>query len=200
MTQSTGLNRGESPFGNYEEIEQAVMETPRGRWFLGEYARRQRGQELSGILRAMERLERALAVRREAAADPLANRIAKAIDSIDDARATPPPPLPGETLEARQLKYFQKDEEVFAPAPPPRPVAVPEPALADGESRGARLTIRRHPDDAAEAPVEGAPAALAMPGAAPQPDVPPKRRIVIIRHKAGDEIDVPLQREMAESA
>jgi hypothetical protein len=35
---------------------------------------------------------------------------------------------------------------------------------------------------------------------APQAEAPPKRRIVIIRHKPGEEIDVPLQSEMAEAS
>jgi hypothetical protein len=43
---------------DYEEIEDAVMETARGRWFLLEYARRQRAAETQMLLSAIERLER----------------------------------------------------------------------------------------------------------------------------------------------
>jgi len=42
---------------DYEEIEAAVMETARGRWFLAEYARRVRNAESARLLAAIERLE-----------------------------------------------------------------------------------------------------------------------------------------------
>lgn len=40
----------------FEAIEGAVMQTPRGRWFLAEYAKRLRGSESQELLQAMERL------------------------------------------------------------------------------------------------------------------------------------------------
>lgn len=45
---------------DYEEIEAAVMETARGRWFLSEYARRLRAAEIDRLLAAVARLERRL--------------------------------------------------------------------------------------------------------------------------------------------
>lgn len=42
----------------YELIEQAVMETSRGRWFLAEYARRNRAADTRILLDAIKRLER----------------------------------------------------------------------------------------------------------------------------------------------
>jgi hypothetical protein len=42
---------------DYEEIEEAVMETARGRWFLTEFARRQRGSDTKLLLDAIRRLE-----------------------------------------------------------------------------------------------------------------------------------------------
>lgn len=45
---------------DYEEIEAAVMETARGRWFLSEYARRQRAVETEGLHAAIARLEERL--------------------------------------------------------------------------------------------------------------------------------------------
>lgn len=42
---------------DYESIEAAVMETARGRWFLGEYARRLRAAETQAILAALDRIE-----------------------------------------------------------------------------------------------------------------------------------------------
>lgn len=42
---------------DYEAIEEAVMETARGRWFLSEYARRNRAADTASVLEALSRLE-----------------------------------------------------------------------------------------------------------------------------------------------
>jgi len=42
---------------DFEAIEAAVTETVRGRWFLAEFARRARGEEIRQVLDAMTRLE-----------------------------------------------------------------------------------------------------------------------------------------------
>lgn len=49
---------------DYETIEQAVMETARGRWFLAEYARRNRVADTLAVLEAVGRLENAVAAPR----------------------------------------------------------------------------------------------------------------------------------------
>lgn len=61
----------------YEQIEAAVMETSRGRWFLAEYARRHRHSETELVLEAIDRLQRSLGVRQGASpsADKLQNQI-----------------------------------------------------------------------------------------------------------------------------
>ncbi|MBN8955516.1 MAG: hypothetical protein J0H17_02810 [Rhizobiales bacterium] len=49
------------PFsGDYESIAAAVQETPRGRWFLAEYARRNRQADTQMLLDAIRRLESAM--------------------------------------------------------------------------------------------------------------------------------------------
>ncbi|HYF55789.1 MAG TPA: hypothetical protein VEA41_16160 [Salinarimonas sp.] len=50
---------------DYEAIELAVMETARGRWFLSEYARRNRTADTGILLAAIERLEQAVAGERQ---------------------------------------------------------------------------------------------------------------------------------------
>ncbi|MBY6240712.1 hypothetical protein [Methylosinus sp. Sm6] len=50
---------------DYDRIEAAVMETVRGRWFLLEYARRQRAAETERLVQAVDRLERYVATRVE---------------------------------------------------------------------------------------------------------------------------------------
>src|SRR5947208_5497023 len=44
----------------YEAIEGAVMETARGRWFLAEYARRNRNADSTMLLKALDRIEAAM--------------------------------------------------------------------------------------------------------------------------------------------
>lgn len=46
------------PDEDYEAIEAAVMETARGRWFLAEFARRNRSADTAVLLAAIERLEK----------------------------------------------------------------------------------------------------------------------------------------------
>ncbi|CAL78784.1 conserved hypothetical protein [Bradyrhizobium sp. ORS 278] len=49
---------------DYEAIRDAFMETARGRWFLGEYAKRNRNADTSMVLDAVARIEHALASQR----------------------------------------------------------------------------------------------------------------------------------------
>ncbi|MGL5139071.1 MAG: hypothetical protein ACRC7G_15040, partial [Beijerinckiaceae bacterium] len=51
--------------GDYGAIELAVMETERGRWFLAEYARRNRHADTQVLLSAMSRIEKSIAIQRE---------------------------------------------------------------------------------------------------------------------------------------
>lgn len=67
---------------DYDAIEAAVMETQRGRWFLAEYARRNRNCDTDAVLTSLERIERT--IRRERAA-PDIDRIR--LDLADMAEA-----------------------------------------------------------------------------------------------------------------
>lgn len=49
------------PSGTFEQIEAAVRETGRGRWFLDEYARRHAQPDTREVLNALRRIERSLA-------------------------------------------------------------------------------------------------------------------------------------------
>jgi len=50
---------------DYDAISKAFMETSRGRWFLGEYAKRNRNADTSMVLDAVARLEESLAAQRQ---------------------------------------------------------------------------------------------------------------------------------------
>src|ERR1700733_12644585 len=50
---------------DYDAIREAFMETTRGRWFLGEYAKRNRNADTSMVLDAVARIEETLAGQRQ---------------------------------------------------------------------------------------------------------------------------------------
>ncbi|WP_020184677.1 hypothetical protein [Methylopila sp. 73B] len=76
---------------DYESIEQAVMETERGRWFLAEFARRNRAADTGEILEALGRLEGRIAETRVLPAppppepEPQIERIAPTLAKLADA-------------------------------------------------------------------------------------------------------------------
>lgn len=55
---------------DYDAISKAFMETSRGRWFLGEYAKRNRNADTSMVLDAVARLEESLAAQRQQQPQP----------------------------------------------------------------------------------------------------------------------------------
>jgi chemotaxis protein CheZ len=92
---------------DYEAIELAVMETARGRWFLAEYARRNRHADTEMLLGALDRLENVI---RNETALPSAERIrsglmemAKAIAQTKaEIAAIKPDATPGRIEEASE--------------------------------------------------------------------------------------------------
>jgi hypothetical protein len=73
---------------DYDAIREAFMETSRGRWFLGEYAKRNRNSDTRMVLDAVARIEETLAAQKQPAPD---NGLAEALIAIrlavDGARA-----------------------------------------------------------------------------------------------------------------
>ena len=61
---------------DYEAISEAFMETSRGRWFLGEYAKRNRNADTRMVLDAVARIEETLAAQKQPAPDNRARRSA----------------------------------------------------------------------------------------------------------------------------
>lgn len=158
--------------GDYEEIERAVMESARGRWFLAEYAKRIRAQDTALILDAIQRLETRAPVStsNEALVKPL---VSEAIDSPEIAAAA--------------LRYYRQDEDVFAPLPGVNP---DKPVLRVVEGANPRVTIRRvSPETAPDAE------------AAPAPVVESARpRIVLVRKPTSELLSIPLADEAPENA
>ena len=103
--------------------------------------------------------------------DALMARLASALDR---APASPRAAAAEPVLAPRHMKYYRNDEDIFEPAPQAQIAAVPDLVLL--------------PD----LPPEPAPTMEA--------EAPQKRRIVIIRHKPGEQIDVPLADELAKAS
>jgi hypothetical protein len=152
---------------DFDAIREAVLETPRGRWFLDQYATRLRQAETQALTAGMKRLETALSSNHDA----LMSRLAAALDrGSETPRVTAPTP----ELAPRHMKYYRNDEDIFEPAPNARIAAVPDLAML--------------PD----LPPDPLPSTEA--------EARQKRRIVIIRHKPGEQIDVPLADELAKAS
>ena len=72
---------------DYDAIQEAFMETSRGRWFLGEYAKRNRNADTRMVLDAVARIEDALAASKKMARDPLLDEaLASLRSALLDAR------------------------------------------------------------------------------------------------------------------
>ncbi|HEY3890968.1 MAG TPA: hypothetical protein VGM00_03310 [Bradyrhizobium sp.] len=67
---------------DYDAISEAFMETARGRWFLGEYAKRNRNADTRMVLDAVARIEQSLTAQQP---DPPDNRLAEALSAIGSA-------------------------------------------------------------------------------------------------------------------
>ena len=68
---------------DYDAISAAFMETSRGRWFLGEYAKRNRNADTRMVLDAVARIEETISAQKRPAPDD--NRLAEALAAIKAA-------------------------------------------------------------------------------------------------------------------
>jgi hypothetical protein len=191
---------------SFESLEAAVLETQRGRWFLEEYARRQRSAETLAILEILKKLENSIT----------------STSFLPPAKSPEPVQSSAPALKTEQLKFFKQDEEIFveptiaAPAlsvvsspakveitPPREPVAPPS------EPKGAKLKIQRLP--VAAIPEDMPNIEPEMPGLttlveeskasiAPQPSAEAKQRVVIIRRPASEAAEIPLMEEKSTEA
>ena len=86
---------------DYDAISEAFMETTRGRWFLGEYAKRNRNADTRMVLDAVARIEESLAAQRQPAPenDGLAEALAAIGSAVDDAKAAASAALDSLALE-----------------------------------------------------------------------------------------------------
>lgn len=79
---------GASPTdADYDAINEAFMETARGRWFLGEFARRNRSADTAMVLEAVARIERSIAAQKAPPSDELSTALAAVKTVATGARA-----------------------------------------------------------------------------------------------------------------
>jgi hypothetical protein len=175
---------------SFESLEAAVLETQRGRWFLEEYARRQRSTETLAILDVLKKLENAM----------LNSPVSAASSAVTAAKP----------INREQLKFFKQDEEIFvepvvaAPALTVVPAAPKEDFKLPVESKGAKLKIQRvGPTAVTEATMAVEPESPPTPVTAPEPvaitSAPPapeqKQRVIIIRRPASEAAEIPMLEE-----
>ena len=88
---------------DYEAIREAFMETARGRWFLDEYARRNRNADTHMVLDAVSRVEETLAAQRQPPAPPPVDKrpemLAVISAAVSEAEQTASTALDGLELE-----------------------------------------------------------------------------------------------------
>jgi hypothetical protein len=70
---------------DYEAIREAFMETSRGRWFLGEYTKRNRNADTRLVLDAVTRIEDALAAQKQPLPPPPDTKLADALAAVRSA-------------------------------------------------------------------------------------------------------------------
>lgn len=71
---------------DYEAIASAFMETARGRWFLGEYAKRNRNADTRLVLDAVERIEATLAQQKSAGEPLFADLVPALTEAVEEVR------------------------------------------------------------------------------------------------------------------
>jgi hypothetical protein len=84
---------------DYDAIREAFMETSRGRWFLAEYARRNRNADTRMVLDAVARIEENLATHNAAPEHRAAEILAALSAAVDEARAAAAEAIAGHDLQ-----------------------------------------------------------------------------------------------------
>jgi hypothetical protein len=98
---------------DYDAISAAFMETSRGRWFLSEYAKRNRNADTRMVLDAVARIEQNLAAQKEAAPEhALAEALAMIREAVDEARAAASAALAGTAVD-QSLEPIRKGAQVI---------------------------------------------------------------------------------------
>jgi len=214
---------------DYEAIENAVMETARGRWFLSEYKKRHSAETgTPALLDAINRLEKVITsishdfppqhAKKKIIVNPPVSAKRPVIKSV---KATA---LQSKPVAKKSKQFFAKDEDMFADDTistdkPVKKVAPADKPKKDSASEEKITTSRRFKvfksspqdnkkDQSVKTPApktaevdEAAPVPdRKVPDMSMQPTTEEKDRIVVIRGAANADVDIPLVDEFADNA
>src|SRR5882757_3338153 len=84
---------------DYDAIREAFMETARGRWFLGEYAKRNRNADTSMVLDAVARIEATIAAQKQVPTNELPDALVLIRGLLSDAKASAAKTMSGSDAE-----------------------------------------------------------------------------------------------------
>ncbi len=125
---------------DYEAIEAAVMETVRGRWFLAEFARRGRAEEMRHMLDAIVKLEQTVRDQQAMPADPSIRLLVQRLKEIAQSLGRTSEEMRQDGLDerfcaeietqARAVSGLLRANQTPAVSEPVRPKALPEPTPA----------------------------------------------------------------------
>ncbi|MGP8231906.1 MAG: hypothetical protein ACLQL2_04465 [Methylovirgula sp.] len=156
---------------DYDAIEAAVVETVRGRWFLAEYARRSRVEEVRQMLDGLARLELTVREQQQLPADPSIRLLVQRLKDVSQKLETIAGGMRADGVEA----HYCADVETQARAVSGLLRSAPQVKLDTPRVADVRPAMRPEPlPPAAAAPL--APVERAMPEpppAPPRPLVPP---------------------------
>lgn len=212
---------------DYDSIENAVMATARGRWFLAEHKKRHGGSDTPAILEAIAKLEKVISsinvikpVAEFEPASPVASTtpaFAPAVVNIPASANVPAsasvnePEIPqAAPASDENLQFFSNDEDLFADD---GDVFLSEPTVAEEveaaevpetqpEAKTDRFKIFKtpHSDMREKAEAEKKTEEVVsteVPDIEMQPTEDEQDRIVVIRNTAGEDIDIPLADELS---
>jgi hypothetical protein len=84
---------------DYDAIREAFMETARGRWFLGEYGKRNRNADTSMVLDAVARIEATITAQKQAPSNELPDALVLIRGLLSDAKASAATTMSGSDAE-----------------------------------------------------------------------------------------------------
>ncbi len=151
---------------DYDAIEAAVVETVRGRWFLAEYARRSRVDEVRQMLDGLSRLEQTMREQQQLPADPSIRLLVQRLKEVSQTLES----LAGEMRADGVGAHYCSGIEVQARAVAGLLRSAPQVKLDAPKAAEVGSAVRPAPSPAPAMPL--GPVARSMPEPPPAPQRP----------------------------
>lgn len=131
---------------DYDAIEAAVVETVRGRWFLAEYARRSRVEEVRQMLDGLARLELTVREQQQLPADPSIRLLVQRLKDVSQKLETIAGGMRADGVEAHYCADVETQARAVSGLLRSAPqVKLDTPRVADVALRCGRSLCRRPP-------------------------------------------------------